>query len=60
MDIGHLRPANRPQVIVDVGKVMDIGLLIPDTLTQVITEVMYVGQVRPATMPLVIEEDLLI
>ena len=39
---------------------MSIGLKIPPTLSQVIVEVVGVGQVLPATLPLIIAEDVLI
>ena len=43
-----------------VSKFMDIGLLRPATLTQVIEEVVDVGQVRTVTLYLLIEKDMLI
>ena len=45
MNIGLLRLSTATQVIIKVVKVMDIGLMIPDTLPQSITEVVYLGQV---------------
>ena len=45
MEIGLLRPANFPQLIVEVVKVVYIGIKIPDTLPQVIADVLDVGQV---------------
>ena len=60
MGIGILRPATLNQSIVEVVKVVDIGLNTPANLSQVIEEVMDVGQVLPATFSLVILEDMLI
>ena len=48
------------QVIVNVLEVVVICLLIPATLAQVIVEVVDVGQICPATLTLVIAEDMLI
>ena len=44
MDIVLLRPATITQVIGNFVKVVNIGLLVPATLPQVITEVAEVGQ----------------
>ena len=52
--------ATLPQLIVEVVKFSNIVLKIPETLPQVIVEVMYVGQVFPATLRIVIAEDMLI
>ena len=60
MDIGLLRPATLPQVVVDVVKFVDKDLLRPASLLQVIAEVVNLGQVLPATLPLVVAEDMLI
>ena len=60
MDIGILVPANIPQVIVEVVKVMERIIKRPATLPKVIVEVVYVGQVLTDTLPLVIAEDMLI
>ena len=57
VDVGLLRPATVPQLIVEVVKDVDIGLKIPSTLPQVIAKVVDVDQVWPATIPLVIAED---
>ena len=59
-DIGLLRPATVPQVTVEVVKVVDKGIKILATLPQVITEIVDVGQVLPATLSLLITEDMLI
>ena len=45
VDIGLLRPANFPQVIVLAVKVLDVGLKRPANLPQVITEVVCTGKV---------------
>ena len=42
-----------------VSKVVDIGLLIPVTIHQATTEVVYLGLLIPSTLPLVIMEDML-
>ena len=54
MDIGLLIPATLPQKTTEVIKVVDISLLIPDTLPQVIADIVDLGQVLPATIPIVI------
>ena len=43
-----------------VRKVVDIGLLRPSTLTEVIVEVMDVGLFIIDTLPLIIAEDVLV
>ena len=58
--IGILRPYTIPQVIVEVVKIVDIYLKRPATLPQVIAEVLDIGQVLPATLPIIISEDMLI
>ena len=58
--IGLLIPATIPQVITELMKVMAIGIKIPATITQAIEEVVGVCQFFPATIPLVIAEDMLI
>ena len=55
-----LRTATFPWLILEVVKVVYIGLKIPATLPQLIMEVLDVGQVLPATLPFVIAEDVLI
>ena len=60
MYLGLLRPSTVPQVIVEVIKIVDICIKRPANLPQVITEVLDIGQVWPATLPLVIVEDMLI
>ena len=60
MDIGLLRSATLPQVVVDVVKVVDRGILRPASLPQVIEEVMDLGQVLPSILPLVVADDMLI
>ena len=60
VDIGLLIPATLTQAINDVVKVAETSILRLAKLTQVIEEVMDVGQVRPATMPLVMAVDMLI
>ena len=60
MDIGILRTSTLPQLIAEAAKVVYIGLKIPATLRQVITDFMDVGQIWPATITLVIAEDMLI
>ena len=60
VDIGILRPAIITQVITKVVEVVDIGLLRPSTITHKLAEVVYIGQVWPATLPLVITKDILI
>ena len=42
-----------------VMKYVDIGLLRPDTLPLVITEVMGIGLLIPATLPILIAEDIM-
>ena len=39
---------------------MDIGLLIPATIPQVIAEVVDTGMLRPSTIPLVIVDNILV
>ena len=58
--MGLLIPATLPQLIVEVVKVAEIGLKRPATLYQLVMEVGDVGQVLPATIPLIITEDMLI
>ena len=41
-------------------KYVDIGLLRPATLPQVISEVMDISLLRPSTLPLIIAEDVLV
>ena len=60
MYICLLRPPTLTQVIMELMKVVYIGLKIPATLPQLIMEVLDVGQVLPATLPFVIVEDMLI
>ena len=60
VDIGLLRPATIPQVVVDVVKVVDRGILRPASLPQVIEEVMDLGQVLPSILPFVVADDMLI
>ena len=60
MYICLLRPATLTQVIMEVMKVVDIGIKIPSNIPQVIYEVADIGQVLPATLTLVIMEDVLI
>ena len=60
LDIVLLRPATCLQLIVEVVKVMGIGLKRPEFLPQVIAEVVDLGQVWPDTIPLVITVDMLI
>ena len=60
MDIGLLRPATLPQVVVDAVKVVDRGILRPASLPQVIAEVVELGQVLRATLSLVVADDMLI
>ena len=60
METGISRPANIYKLILEVVKVVDISLKISATLLQVIAMVMDVGQVRPATITLVIAEGILI
>ena len=60
VDIGLVRPDTLPQVIVEFMKVVNLGLEISATLTQLIAEVVDVGQVLPATITLVTTEDILI
>ena len=58
--IGLLRPANLPQVTVEVAEVVDICFKRPATLLQVIAEFVDIGQVLPSTINLVIVEDMFI
>ena len=60
MDIGLLIIDTLPQLIAKVVKVVDTGLKRTSTQPQVIEEVVDVGQVLPATLPLVAVEDMLI
>ena len=60
VDIGVLILVNIPQVITDVVKVLYIVLLRPYTITQSIAEVVVVCKLWPATMPILITEDMLI
>ena len=60
VDICILGPATFTQVIANALKVLDLGLLRPYTLPQVTMEVVDVCQVYPATITLLITEDMLI
>ena len=43
-----------------VIKNVDIGILIPATLSQVIMNVLYIGILRPSTLPIVITKDVMV
>ena len=60
VDIGLVRTATVPQVIVEAVKVMGIVFKRPASLPLVITEFVEKGQVLPATTPLLTTEDMLI
>ena len=60
VNIDLLKLATLPQVIVEIVKVVYIGIKRPLNLPQVLSEVMNVGQVLPATLPLIIAENMLI
>ena len=51
-------PKNKFLKCLWVMKGVDIGLLIPSTLPQVIAEVVYIDLLRPATLPPIIVEDI--
>ena len=55
-----MRPATIHQVITEAVKAVNIVLSIPPNLPIAILEVVDIGQVLPATMPLVIYEYMLI
>ena len=57
---GLKRPTILLQLIVEVMKVVDIDLKRSANLPQVTTEVVDVGNFLPATLPLLIAEDVLI
>ena len=60
VDIDLLKPAALPQLIAEIVKLLDIGILIPDTLTQVIVKFMDVVQVLKAILNIIIAEDMMI
>ena len=60
MYICLLRPPTLTQVIMELMKVVYIGLKIPSNIPQVISEVADIGQVLPATVTLLIVEGVLI
>ena len=60
LGVGLLKSSTLTQLIVELGKVVDIDLKRPATLPQVIAEVLDIGQVLPATLPIIISEDMLI
>ena len=60
VDIGLLISATFPYVIVEVVEVMEIVIERTSTVPQVIVEVVKVVQLLPATLNIVIVEDMLI
>ena len=59
MDIGILRLDTIPQIIVEVEKVVAMGLKWPSKLLLLMAEVVDVGQVWPVILLLVIAEEML-
>ena len=53
-------PKNKFLKCIWVMEEVDIGLLRPDTITQLIAEVMIIGLLSPANLPLVILEDIIV